>query len=191
MSTDNPAGGGPRGVSGDDNVPGFEYAQRVTTSAIRALTAHGEEINEAWSQIRRGKYDANAAMNSWARLAENYYGIFVEVMRGPFPIPRPAWLIIPYSKSKPPAPDFSVRIDGEVDKGTPLGYTKFEAVGADKPGLGMLDGPPEAAGNRVEIRLNNAAIQKLDPDTDHVAFIFRQGVGKATPLVIVVLRIIP
>lgn len=189
MSTDDPAGGPPG--PGDDNVPGFEYAQRVTTTAIRALTAHGEEINDAWSQIRRGKYDAAAAMTSWARLAENYYGIFVEMMRGPSPMPRPAWLVIPYSKEKPPSPSFSVRIDQHVDKGTLLGYTQFEAVGAEKSGVGIFDGPPEAAGNRIEIRLKDTVIQKLKANTDHMAFIFRQGVGKATPLVIVVLRIVP
>ena len=190
MSTDDPTGAGNSAV-GDDNVPGFEYAQRVTTSAIRALTAHGEELNDAWSQIRRGQYDSKAALNSWARLTEKYFGIFVEIMRGPVPMPRPAWLVIPYSKKKPPSPSFSVRIDGHVDRGTMLGYTKFEAVGAAKAGVGIFDGPPQAAGNRVEIQLKNAAIQKLAANTDHMAFIFRQGVGNASPLVIVVLRIIP
>jgi hypothetical protein len=174
----------------DENFPGFEYAQRVTASTIRALAAHGEEINDAFMQIRRGTYDANDAMAAWTRLAENYYAIFAELMRGPSPIARPAWLIIPYSKKKPPSPIFSTPIEGNVDKRTPLACTKFEAVGGDRSGLGILDGPPEAAGGRVQIRLNDKAIQKLAVDSDHVGFIFRQGVGRIPPLVIVVLRVI-
>ena len=186
MSTDDPSA---LGSTGDDNPPGFEYVQRVTTSAFRALAAHGEEINEAWPQILGGTYTAAEAMQSWAKVAESYYGIFVEIMRGPLPMHRPAWLVMPYSKKKPPPPHFSVRIDSTVARGTPLSYTNFEAVGAARSGRGILDGPPIGAGSRVQILLRNSAIQKLGTFTDHVAFIFRQGAGKEAPLVIVILRV--
>jgi hypothetical protein len=179
------------GRTGDDNPPGFEYGQRVITSAFRALAAHGEEINEAWPQIQGGTYTAAEAMQSWAKVAESYYGIFIEIMRGPLSMPRPAWMVIPYSKKKPPSPSISVRIDGTVPRGTPLSFTNFEAVGAAKSGRGILDGPPTGAGNRVQLVLRDSAIQKLGTYTDHVAFIFRQGTGRESPLVIVILRVMP
>jgi len=187
MATDDPSAPG----TGDDNPPGFEYVQRVTTSAFRALAAQSEQINEAWPQILEGTYTAAEAMQSWARVAESYYGIFIEIMKGPLPMARPAWLVIPYSKKKPPPPSFSVRIDGTVPRGTSLSYTNFEAVGAAKSGRGILDGPPTGQGNRVQIVLRNEGIQKLGTFTDHVAFIFRQGTGKEAPLVIVILRVLP
>jgi hypothetical protein len=175
---------------GDDNLPGFEYLQRVSTAAFRAVTSHGEELNSAWSEIRRGRYSFDTAMKSWAKLTENYYGVFTEALRGPVELHRPAWLIIPYSKSQGGAPAFSVRIDGVLKKGTPLEYTKFEGVGATPSAItDIYEKPPEAVGSRIHIRLSDTVIKSLPENSDHVGFIFRKGVGNAPPLVIVVLRV--
>src|SRR5262245_12801056 len=107
-------------IGGDDNVPGFEFLQRVTTATVRALTAHAEELNGAWSEIRRGRFGPGVAMQSWTRVVENYYGIVTEAWRGPSPTAKPAWLVIPYSKSKPPAPSFSVPVEAVLEKGAQI-----------------------------------------------------------------------
>ena len=189
---DDPADTANRGDRGGDNFPGFEYFQRVSTAAVRALAAHGEEMNGAWSEIRRGQYDVPTALQGWANVVENYYGIFTELMRGPAQVARPAWLVVPYSKGKPPAPSFSVRIEGSVAPGTPLDYTKFESFGWDeRPLYGIYARPPEANGSRVEIRLNDEVIQRIRENTDLVSFIFRKSAGSAPPLVIVLLHVGP
>jgi hypothetical protein len=178
------------GEGGDDNFPGFEYIQRVTNAAVRALTSHGEELNKAWPEIRRGRYGPGAAMQAWARLTDSYVGIFTEGLRGPGLSMRPSWLVIPYSIKTPPAPAISVRIDGFLEKDATLEYSKFEGLGSAISAKNIYDRPPEAAGSRVKFRLNHAAIKNLNIDTDHVGFIFRQGMGTAPPLVIVVLRVV-
>jgi hypothetical protein len=178
------------GEGGDDNFPGFEYIQRVTNAAVRALTSHGEELNKAWPEIRRGRYGPGAAMQAWARLTESYAGIFTESLRGPGQNMRPAWLVIQYSITKPPAPSVSVRIDGFLEKDAVLEYSKFEGLGSATSAKNIYDRPPEAAGIRVKFRLNHGAVGTLSPGTDHVGFIFRKGMGNAPPLVIVVLRVL-
>lgn len=176
---------------GEDNVPGFEYAQRVAAATFRALMAHGEEINGAWLDVRRGRFGFDTALQTWAKLVDNYYGVFTEVIRGPSQLPRPAWLVIPYSKGKPPAPKCSVRVDGSLETGTALDYTKFESFGWDKrPVEGIYAKPPEVVvGSRVQFRLNEEVILGLSDNTDLVSFIFRKSIGSAPPLVIVLLRV--
>src|SRR5262249_49433491 len=88
-----------------DNFPGFEYIDRVSTSAWRALTAHAQLVNASWSNLRQGRYPLDAAMQSWTRIVENYYGVFAEALRGPTRIVQPVWLVIPYTKGAGQSPD--------------------------------------------------------------------------------------
>jgi hypothetical protein len=171
------------------NVPGFEYLQRVSSAAGRAVAAQVEQMNNDWSKMRDGDYSFAKAMNSWARIVESYYGVVTEAWRGPAEFPRPAWLIIPYSKSKRRAPTISVRVDAIFDKRTSLEYTKFEGLGNAQSTDSMYAQAPEGVGTRVEMRLNHKAIQILQDDTDHVGLIFRKAVGAAPPLLIVVVHV--
>jgi hypothetical protein len=173
----------------DDNVPGFEYVQRISSASGRALAAQVERMNGDWSTMREGRYTFAMAMQSWAQAVESYYSVLTEAWRGPSQMPRPAWLVLPYSQRKPPAPALSVRIDGIFDQKTALEYTRFEGLGKAQSTEDIYAEPPYGVSSRVEVRLNDDAIQQLEANTDHVGFIFRKGMGVAPPLVIVVLRV--
>ena len=172
-----------------DNVPGFEYISRVSTAALRAAEAQSEAINDAWSEIRRGRYDFSNALKTWAMLTENYYGVFVEALRGPGQSRHPAWKIIPYSLKKQPraAPTFNVAVDGVVEE--ELEFTEFFGTGGAHKIFDESD-PPTVIGRRVYFRLKDDVIKKdLEAGTHHVAFIFQKGMGSVPPLVIVMLRV--
>jgi hypothetical protein len=170
-----------------DNVPGFEYMSRVSNAALRAAEMNGEAINDAWSRLRRGRYDFRNALQTWAMLTENSYGVFVEALRGPGQSRHPAWKIIPFSQSHPPAPTFNVPIDGFVKD--ELEFTEFFGTGGSHRIFDEGE-PPTIVGGSVYFRLRTDVIQAdLQPGSDHVAFIFRKSMGSVPPLVIVMLRV--
>jgi hypothetical protein len=183
-------------TGGSDNVPGFEYAQRVSTAAFHAVLAHGEEANRAWSEIRRGRFGIGAAMQSWTKVVENYACVVMEGLRFPAQAPQPAWLFIPYSKKKPPTTPFSLRIDTTREQATPLEFTTFEGrAPAGDAGAratvrnALYTKTPDVAGGRIEFSLDHNKIQKLDDDTEHTAFAFRKGMGAGPPVAVIVLRV--
>ena len=88
-------------MPGTDNIPGFAYLERVAAAAGRAVTANTRVVNDAWRDITQRKYDAAAAMHTWARLVSNSYGVVTELLRPPGAVPTPAWLVIPYSAKAP------------------------------------------------------------------------------------------
>ena len=172
----------------DDNFPGFEYFLRVSSAASRALRLQGDEMNTAWQHIRDGDYDVSRAMQSWANVVENYFSVFSEVARGPSELPRPAWLVVNYSKGNPPEAIPPVRIDSVLERATDLAYTRFGTLGSAAPAEDLYDRAPRGRGQRVTIRLRDAAMQRLPTDSHHVGFIFRTE-GSGSPLVIVVLHV--
>jgi hypothetical protein len=176
-----------QGDASRDNAPGFEYMSRVSMAALRAAEASGEAVNAAWSDIRRGRYDFGKVLKTWAMLTENYYGVFLEALRGPGQSRHPAWKIIPYSLKQPPAPTFTVSIDGVVKE--ELEFTEFFGTGGSHRIFDESD-PPTVVGGSVYFRLKNDLIKKkLQPDSDHVAFIFQKAMGSVPPLAIVMLRV--
>ena len=197
LSSDAPRGGVNRGQASaheppefsNDNIPGFEYLQRVTMAAGRAVVAQVERLNEDWVRIREGTYTFGAALGTTAKWLESVTHVVDEAWRGPSQFPRPAWLIIPYSLRHKPAPDLSVRVDAIFDRRMPLDYTKFEGLGSARSSQDIYAQAPHGVGNRVELRLNELTLERLDPNTDHVGFIFRPNAGPSPPLVIVVLRV--
>jgi hypothetical protein len=176
-----------------DNFPGFEYLSRASTAAGRALTAHAQALNSAWTQMREGRYTVAAAMQTWTRLAEDYYGIATELLRGPSPLRQPAWLVIPYVKRSQQCVDFSVAIDDFLERNSTLDATAFEMFGRDRSAHNNLyaKGSPQGSGTFVQISLDRAALDDLEDSSDHVSLIFRRGAGVVTPLAVVVVHIQP
>jgi hypothetical protein len=172
----------------DDNFPGYEYFIRISSAASRALRLQGDEMNDAWSQLRDGDYDVTKAMQSWANVVENYFRVFTEVVRGPSELPRPAWLVVNYSKRNPPEAIPPVRIDSVLERATELAYTRFGALGSAVAAEDLYAAAPRGRGPRVTIRLRDDAMQRLQTDSYHVGFIFRKE-GSGSPLVIVVLHV--
>jgi hypothetical protein len=181
--------GSAAGDGGDDNVPGFEYVQRVSTAAFRALSAHGEAMNAAWCQIRRGEFGFAEAARSWSKIVENYFTVVTEAARGPSQLARPAWQVIPYSK-KDPRLNFSVPTEYVLERGAALAYTRFASLTGDGVGGDIYEDTPKAVGSRVEFRLNRKVMDGLPDNADYIGFIIRKGMGTAPPLVIVMIRVL-
>jgi hypothetical protein len=171
----------------DGNFPGFRYLERVTAAANRAVIAHTKELNGAWTDMREGRYSAAAAIQSWTRLAENYFGVVTEAFRAPNAVQAPAWMGIRYSKSAP-LKDYAVRVDDVLEIGSLFEVTRFASMGAAGPVDGVLAGTPVVAGSRIEIELDEQKVNALDNGT-YFGLIFRAGAGSAPPLVVVVLRV--
>jgi hypothetical protein len=193
MATDqkssNPTGGGVAG--GEENFPGFQYLQRVINSVSRGMLAQAEELNDAWSKIRRDQgYEFKDLLKTWTRLVENSYGVMMDVVQ---PLgPRPNWLVIPWSMKNPPeTSEGSVAVDGPAETDSDLDYTEFFGVGS-QPDLSLYETPPYRKGARVYISLNKARFEALVPQgqaREFISFVFRKSQGPSPPLVIVVLRI--
>jgi hypothetical protein len=191
-------GSTPPPPTGSDNVPGFEYVQRVSAAALHAVLAHGEEANRAWSELRRGRFGIGAALQSWTKVVENYAGVVTEGLRFTPQPAQPAWLFIPYSKKNPPTTKFSLRIDTTREPIASLHFTEFEGpapVRSAAPGSGRVKsvlykkGIPEVVGNRVEFNLDHSQVQQLDDGTQHTAFVYRKGMGAAPPVAVVVVQV--
>jgi hypothetical protein len=177
------------GVSGEDSFPGYQYLQRVIGSTLRGMLAQTEELNAAWSKIRRDEpYEFKDFLKTWSRLVENSYGVLIDVAQ-PFG-PRPNWLVIPWSMKSSETAVFQVQVDGPAEPDSPLDYTEFFGVGAQPQGSLYKDAPYRQ-GTRVYIKLNPSAFPKPQPGKagDYISFIYRKAQGAAPPLVIVVLRI--
>jgi hypothetical protein len=192
MTSDDSSSTGKAGVASDkDNFPGFEYLQRVISSMSRGMLAQTEELNEAWSKIRRDEgYDFKDVLKSWTRLVDNSFGVMMDVVQ---PLgPRPNWLVIPWSLNVPPSPETSVSVDGPAEPDGNLDFTEFFGAGKQpEKGKSLYERPPYRQGTRVQIRLNPSAFPVPAKDTagDYISFVYRKSQGAAPPLVIVVLRI--
>lgn len=172
-------------VGGDDNIPGFEYAQRVSNAWVNALTAHGEEANAAWADIRRGRYGFGAAAQAWARLVDNYAGVVAQALR-PSPIAAPTWVVIEFPEGEPRSPQTSTRVDAFLEKDTALHFAQIGGTRTD-----IFDGAPRGLGNRIEFPLNRAQLQTLRAGENLVYFLYRAGMGPVPPLVALVVRVTP
>jgi hypothetical protein len=171
------------------NFPGFDYLERVASAAVQALTKHGNEANNAWNGLRAGTYDGTTAMQSFASVVDSYYTVLVETLRAPWQLPRPAWLVIPYSKADPPAPQKTVAVEKVLDSQAKLKYSPFQTLGTGYAAPDIFDGAVHPNGARVDFRLSNAVIQTLTNDSHHVGFIYEEGRGDVTPLLILVLHV--
>ena len=180
-------------LKGDiDNYPGADYVARITDAIGRAWTSQTKEMNEAWSDIRNGRFGIGRAMQMWAKTIESSYDVFVEVADGPASSPRPAWLVIPYNPDKPEENRaseyvYKVKVEGPSEPSGKLDYSKF--IGVAKTAHDLYVTPPLREGTQVEFRLKEDALKLLQRDTDYISFIFRQGQGAAPPLAIIVLRV--
>jgi len=189
-------GSTPPPPTGSDNVPGFEYVQRVSTAALHAVMAHGEEANRAWSELRRGRFGIGAALQSWTKVVENYAGLVTEGLRFTPHASQPAWLFIPYSKKDPPTTKFSIRIDTTREPIPSLQFTDFEGLAPvgytgerSTRRNALYKKPPDVTGGRIEFSLDHDKIKALDDDTEHTAFAFRKGMGAAPPVAVIVVRV--
>jgi hypothetical protein len=184
-------------TGGSDNVPGFEYVQRVSNAALQAMLAHGEEANRAWSEIRRGRFGIGAAMQSWTKVVENYACVVMEGLRFTAHPPQPAWLFIPYSKGRPTT-QFSIRMDTLREQASDVESTKFESPGplgsAAAPRQGTVTSSlykktPKVVDGRIEFSLDPDLVKELENDTMHTALVFRKGRGATPPVAVIVMRV--
>jgi hypothetical protein len=180
-------------VKGDlDNYPGAAYVDRVAGAIGRAWTSQTKEMNEAWSDIRNGRFGIGRAMQMWARTIETSYDVLVEVAEGPASSPRPAWLVIPYNPDKPEENRaseyvYKVKVEGPSEPSGRLDYSKF--IGVAENAYDLYVSPPVREGTQLEFRLKEDELKLLQPDTDYISFIFREGQGAAPPLAIIVVRV--
>jgi hypothetical protein len=173
-----------------DNFPGFGYAERVATAAVKALTFHGQEANRAFSDMRDGKLGVREAIRSWTRVVDSYAGVFMEIVRNPLQLPSPAWFSIPYSKRNPVRIHLA-RVDQVVENTTELVPTKFEAIGVPDPPIDdLIERVAPAGSSRVEINLNRKALDNVQSGRDYVGLILRKGAGSAPPLLVVAVHVI-
>jgi|SRR3954471_15560898 len=179
-------GADPEEVSGDDNVPGFEYLSRVSSAASRAVIAHTKAANNAWSEMRYGRYGIGTAMKSWVRVVENYYGVATEMARMS-PARGPVWQVIPYSRANPKT-FYSIRVDEVLQNNDNLVVTPFTALGTGSGRDDVLIKPPHSTGTRIEFDLDKRTVEYMD-NGNYLGVIFRQGAGATSPLVVLVLRV--
>jgi hypothetical protein len=172
------------------NYPGHGYVARVAAAISHAYSSQTEQMNEAWTDMRNGRWDFGRAMQVWARTIETSYDVFVAAAQVPVRSPSPAWLVVPYYLDKPKANRpadwlYHVPVEGQSETGL-LDYSKF--IGATAA-YDLYREPPVRSGTRVEFRLNESELKLLKPDTDYISFVFRKGQGAAPPLAIIVLRV--
>lgn len=195
-------GATPSSSTDKDNVPGFEYVQRVSTAALHALLGNGEEANRVWFEMRRGRLGFGALLRSWTKMVENAGGVVTEALRLTPQAVQPAWLFIPYSKTDPPTTKFAIRLDTTPEPIASLQFTDFEgpapvgsqaaAMGGSGRGKSRLykKGIPDVVGNRLEFSLDEGKVKELDVNTQHTAFVFRKGMGAAPPVAVVIVQVI-
>lgn len=184
----NPAGGKPS--SSVANFPGFNYVARVASAANRAMDAHAELLNQAWSQMREGTYTPEEALKTWSRVTDNYVGVVTEAWRVSNVGPTPSWFLIPYSK-KDPKLNYSVPIDQVLEKNADLEVTSFQSMGT-WPSITaqtmLKNGQVRGAGTRIEFDLDQGALD-VAVGNSYQAFVFRKGGGAAPPLAAIVVQI--
>jgi hypothetical protein len=180
----------PTSPSGD-NFPGFEYLQRVSASASRAVVAHTAEVNQVWSNLRNGKFEYAPALQSWTRVVDTYFALVSDVWRGPFQMPRPTWRVIPFSKKDSPL-SYTFPTEQPLDKSTTLDYTILPVPSAPPAPSTIFSQPPLVDGSRVTFTLDKDEIaSRLPNDSRYLGFVFEQGKGAVNPLLIFVLHVTP
>lgn len=166
-----------------ENVPGFEYAQRVSQAFVNALTAHGEEANAAWDKMRRGRFSFGDATQSWTRIVQRYAGVATQALKIS-PITRPTSIVIEFPQGEPRSSHVPVRLDEFLETDTELGVVQIAGRRAD-----IFDGPPRALGHRAQLLLNRARLAKLRADDTLLYVLYRTGRGPISPLVFLVVRV--
>jgi hypothetical protein len=172
-----------------DNFPGFGYAERVATAAVKAFAFHGQEANRAFSDMRDGNLGVREAIRSWTRVVDSYSAVVMEMFRNPLQLPSPAWFSIPYSKKNPVFIHLA-RVDQVIANTTELLATKFEAIGVPDPPIDdLIERVAPAGSSRVEIDLNRKALDNVQSGRDYVGLIVRKGAGSAAPLLVVAVHV--
>jgi hypothetical protein len=172
-----------------DNVPGLEYLQRVSAAAGRAVLAHTEEVNQVWSDIRRGTFQPAPALQSWTRVVDSYFAIVTEAWRGPFQLPRPTWRVIPFSL-KDSSPSFTFPTEQLLDKGANLDSTILPVPNGAAVPAKIFSQEPTVDGSRVTFVLDKTAFVRMENER-FVGFVFEKGKGAVNPLLIFVLHVTP
>lgn len=195
-----------RSDPGDDNFPGYRYASRVAGAVYRTYQASTEEINDAWAEARRGRYDFSSAAKTWTTLTEGYWKVFYAALRSPSDVARPAWLVVTYNLNTQPPKIYPVRIDDlDLEDKPELETTDF--FGISRPDRGathtqpasvakeyFYDAEPKIQGRGVVFSLNEKIPDLIRADKvrpgEYMGLVLRKGCWRCPPLVILTLRLI-
>ena len=181
----------------NNNIPGMEYLLRVGTLYNNVVTKQADEMQTAWSAIKNGTYKYQDACRVWATAVEDYYGLAVDVSRGPGYISRPAWLYFEYSKTNPSTLSYPARLDRSESPATDLNTTDFANLDKGNGPSFLLASDlyqqHEVSGEQVKIVLNDKYLANAPPapslNGQYISFVFGKNRGPEPPLVIVVLRL--
>ena len=174
--------------SDPESFPGFEYLERVTNVASKALIANGRAMTDAWNVMRSGKWDLPTAAKTWAGMFDNYADVVEEIWRVPNLPRQPTWVVIPF-RLNDSAPSSEFRLSQPLDAGTTLEATSFAALGDGTIVTDMLARPPQLSGSHVEIELSPTALAQLTANRSYLGFIVRTDASTGPPLAIVVIRV--
>jgi hypothetical protein len=174
-----------------DNMPGFDFVSRVGRVAGIALVAQTEAANRAWADMLQGTFTLGNAVRTWARMADNYYDIVVELWRGPGYVSRPAWIYFDYLRAQGTWVPDTLKANAKMDRSrtpeTEPAPTDFVGL-QGKGGSSRLYKSYDWSGNELTVSLDPGEAQSLEPGM-YISFLFAKGRSSEAPLAIIALRV--
>jgi hypothetical protein len=177
-----------KGVGGEvENLPGFRYMVRVATAWNQLLLSQAAEYNRNWPTIKAGQFGPGTAMQIWARMVEQYYGVVAEAMRGPFSVDSPTFVHFDYDKKKKiPVLEQTIDLNCQYSADVP-DVTDLVQLGGDvtvADACTVVAEPP----NKIKITIDRDKLDKAAIG-QYAAFVIDKGATGVTPLAIIGLRI--
>jgi hypothetical protein len=174
------------------NLPGFDYAKNAYMAWLRWLTATGSTANQAWGELKAGKFGWENWTRTAATMWERSYQAFDEVVRGSLRSEAPALEVFHYSRSAGNAPTREVTIDrsaaGSVSFGTTgadFTATPLRAMGTGQDAKVRL--VPQSVGEGT-VRITFAELQAAVVG-EYIGFIYRTDSGGRLPVLAVMLLV--
>jgi hypothetical protein len=170
-----------------ENMPGFEYLNRVGSAGVMALSGQAKVLNNVWSEMRKGRYGLATALRTWAGMVDSYLSVLKEASRLPGTVQAPTWVLFQFEPLEKNAQQQLVRVDRRLIANTQFDHTPFVALDGAQPAADVyFDARLEGPG--ILIELDREKVSKMNPGV-YMSFIFVKGQGPQTPLVNLVLQV--
>ena len=171
-----------------ENMPGFEYVNRVGSAGVIAISGQYRVLNNAWSEMRKGRYSFGTAVRTWVGMVDSYLGILKEASRLPGRVPTPTWVLFQFDRQEKNTQRQAVRVDRRLAANTQLDQTEFVSLGAANTADGLYFAAPQLLDEEVIVELDRDKLSKVKPGV-YTSFVFVKAQGPQTPLVNVVLQV--
>ena len=170
-----------------ENMPGFEYLNRVGSAGVMALSSQARVLNNVWSEMRKGRYGLGTALRTWAGMVDSYLTVLKEASRLPGTVQAPTWVLFQFEPGEENTQQQLARVDRRLIANTQFDHTPFVSLAGDQPPADVyFDARLEGAG--VLIELDRKKVSLMTPGV-YMSFIFIKGQGPQTPLVNLVLQV--